>query len=602
MAVAAWEGSLTVYSLKPMDQLKEEVESGGKLLGDRFMPIKSVRTSGKVLIETGTMLTTILKERHIQVEGTILKMEFLHPQKGDDDHLVLVLVVSNDGKTALVWYDWDCAKTDLPHPHAKPLRQRISQAEQIPLLLIPLTMSTAFMLVCETQITVYKGILTGIATAHKMDPLEHIEAPEEPGSSKRLPLWTQWARPMRGEEHRSNNQDDVYLCREDGVVRYLRIDDNLPQMIDSSHRAGILKVNIDTAFASIDLGVHHTDLLAAGGDLCNGGLWIFPPREPPFQKFAIPNWTPLIDYTIAPISHSMQNSPERPSRAEHSLITQSRVFACTGKGARHGAITEMRYGIEASKLGPTIEIGDIDEGGILQIWALKDPFKVGTYLMLAHPTITSLLFIASDGTDLVQVDENFGIDFETRTIAAGITAHGLFIQVTEKSIHATSSKAHIPRFESRCQNERIVAASIERVQGNESVLLTAVRGHQACHLHHGYFTFDESRTVFKQLGEPILLSSEPSCISVQWIWGQLFAFVATTVGSIQVFRADLGSSFLPVYEYAFEGHFAVCDSIAVITLRKDSARVPEHIIVCGLRNGALQTLYLRNLGPSGESR
>lgn len=527
-------------------------------------------------------------------------MEFLHPQKGDDDHIVLVLVVSKDGKTSLVWYDWDGSQTDLPDIHMKPLRRRIAQAEQIPLLLIPLTMSSAFMLICETRITVYKGILTGSVEAHQQDTLEHMEPPEEPGSSKRLPLWTQWARPMRGEEHRSNNQDDVYLCREDGVVRYLSINDKLPQMIDSSHRAGILKVNIDTAFASIDLGVHHTDLLAVGGDLCNGGLWIFPPRKNPFQKVTIFNGTPLIDYTTAHISHSVRNALGRPGRTEDSPINHSRIFACTGKGARHGAITEVRYGVEAAKLGPTIEIGDINEGGVLQIWALDDPSGTGTYLMLAHPTVTSLLFIASDATELEEVDDNFGINFDARTIAAGITAHGLLVQVTENSVIATSPGAHPPRFALRCHGERIVAASIQKVQGNESVLLTAVRDDQGFHLHHGYFAPDESRTGFKKLGESVLLPSEPSCISIQWIWGQLFAFIATTVGTIQVFRADLGSSFSPVYEYTFEGQFAVCDSIAIITLCTDSMRLPEHILVCGLRNGAVQTLYLRKSNPSGQ--
>ena len=527
-------------------------------------------------------------------------MEFLHPQKGDDDHIVLLLIVSKDGTTALIWYDWDASKTDLPDIPMKPLRRRIAQAEQIPLLLIPLTMSSAFMLICETRITVYKGILTGSVEAYQQDTLEHMESPEEPGSSKRLPLWTQWARPMRGKEHMSNNQDDVYLCREDGVVRYLRIDDSLPQMIDSSHGAGILKVNIDTAFASIDLGVHHTDLLAVGGNLCNGGLWTFPPRKPPFQKVAISNWTPLIDYTTAHISHSMPNALGRPDRTDTSPINHSRIFACTGKGARHGAITEVRYGVEAAKVGPTIEIGGINEGGVLQIWALDDPSGAGTYLMLAHPTVTSLLFMAPDATELEEVEDDFGIDLYARTIAAGITAHGLLVQVTEKSISATSPGTHPPRFESHCHGERIVAASIQRVQGNESVLLTAVQDDQGCHLHHGYFAPDESRTVFKQLGESFLLPSEPSCISIQWIWGQLFAFIATTVGTIQVFCADLGSSFSPVYEYTFEGQFAVCDSIAIITLCTDSMNLPDHILVCGLRNGAVQTLYFRKLKPSGK--
>ncbi len=54
MAVAAWEGSLVVYSLKSMDQLKDELESGGQLLGDRFMLIRSVCTSSITMRERNT--------------------------------------------------------------------------------------------------------------------------------------------------------------------------------------------------------------------------------------------------------------------------------------------------------------------------------------------------------------------------------------------------------------------------------------------------------------------------------------------------------------------------------------------------------------------
>ena len=41
MAVAACEGSLTVYSLRSMDRIREEVES--KDANDSFMPILRVR-------------------------------------------------------------------------------------------------------------------------------------------------------------------------------------------------------------------------------------------------------------------------------------------------------------------------------------------------------------------------------------------------------------------------------------------------------------------------------------------------------------------------------------------------------------------------------
>ena len=526
-------------------------------------------------------------------------MEFLHPQKGNEEHIILLLVVSQQGGTALMWFGWDLSETHLPHPNAKPRRQRIPQDEQLPLLLIPLTMSSAFMLICEGHITVYKDIMSDVATAYKQKDLDNLELPEEPGVSNKFPLWTQWARPMRGEEHRLNDLDDVYLCREDGVVRYLRIDDRRP-VIDSSHRAGILEVNVDTAFASIDLGVHHTDLIAAGGNMCNGGLWIFPPRTAPVLKVAIPNWTPLIDYTAAHIPHSVQNNLGHPAQRNHASMNHSRIFACTGKGARHGAISEIRYGLEA--FGRTLDVGNLSEGGILQIWALDHHSEASTYLLLAHPTTSSILLITSKGTELEleQLEESFGIDLDARTIAAGVTANGLVIQVTGNSINATSPTGHPPQFQSQCHEEHIVAASIERVKGKESVVLTAVRNNQSCHLHYGYFTSDDSRTILKQLGDPILLPSEPSCILIQGIWDQLFAFVATTEGKLLIFCADAGSSLSQVDGLAFGGPFAVCESIAVLTLRRDPVHISECILVCGLRNGTLQTIYLKRPVPSGK--
>ena len=39
MAVAAHEEQFTIYALKPMTQLKDELESPDGIHGDRFMPI-----------------------------------------------------------------------------------------------------------------------------------------------------------------------------------------------------------------------------------------------------------------------------------------------------------------------------------------------------------------------------------------------------------------------------------------------------------------------------------------------------------------------------------------------------------------------------------
>ena len=42
MAVAAHEERFTIYALKPMTQLRDELESPDGILGDRFMPIREV--------------------------------------------------------------------------------------------------------------------------------------------------------------------------------------------------------------------------------------------------------------------------------------------------------------------------------------------------------------------------------------------------------------------------------------------------------------------------------------------------------------------------------------------------------------------------------
>lgn len=69
MAVAAWEGSLTLYALKSMDQLKEELESGGKLLGGRFLPIKTVCTFSMAKIGQGKTLTDSLRRGTSRSKG-----------------------------------------------------------------------------------------------------------------------------------------------------------------------------------------------------------------------------------------------------------------------------------------------------------------------------------------------------------------------------------------------------------------------------------------------------------------------------------------------------------------------------------------------------
>ena len=46
MALASLKGSLTLYALKSMSELKREVEHNGNLYGDRFEPVREVSEPG----------------------------------------------------------------------------------------------------------------------------------------------------------------------------------------------------------------------------------------------------------------------------------------------------------------------------------------------------------------------------------------------------------------------------------------------------------------------------------------------------------------------------------------------------------------------------
>ncbi|KAL8716537.1 MAG: hypothetical protein Q9225_006142 [Loekoesia sp. 1 TL-2023] len=565
MAVGAYENRVIIYALKGMERLRSEVQEPGGLNAAKFMPI--------------------LEEKHTEVDGFILKMEFLHPSQADEHHVILLLVVSKEQKTRLVRIEWDC-RSSLSEIDQKP-GQVLPHPERLPLLLIPLTYGTAFALVCEDQIVVYKDILTGHARG-QLCLLEHYEPPEEPGSSKRPPIWTQWARPMRPVERRHPNMDNIYLCREDGVVRYIDIRKDSDPMISSNYKAGMLNANVGSAFATLDLGDESNDLLVAAGEMGDGGMWYFKPREPLDLVGTIRNWTPLKDLT-----NTRTTLPAGiPINNEATTLTKTgRLFACSGRGPRYGAIVEIRIGVEAVRLGPTIDLGDLAEKGVDNMWALSDRSNIGIYLMVAHPTHTEMILLPSANDEDPQVSNDIEeLDLDVKTIAAGSTAEGFIIQVTQFSINAIAQEHGILPFTSKLTNATITAACFLTIPTRTTVLLTVVQKDDGFYLHHGHFGSQNGQIAFAELGEPILLRSEASAVSVQWVDDRIIAFVGTLAGTVQSYTADPGSSFAPYFEYSFEDECAICDSFAMITTELNPNAETNHLLICGLRNDEPLTL------------
>ena len=527
------------------------------------------------------------------MDGVILKMEFLHPSKGDEHHVILLLVVSKGQGSLLVRFEWDC-RAGLSMCEKKP-SQALAKSTRLPHLLIPLTYGTSFALVCEHQITVYKDILAGNARGQNI-PLKIDELPEEPQSSNRLPIWTQWARPMRSTKRPDLEIDNIYLCRGDGVVYYIDIKESSVPMISSQCSACTVNASLSSAFATLDLGDESNDAIVAAGEMGDGGMWYLKPRDPLELVGTIRNWSPLRDMTTARV-----NGPSSNLAGTDSQIWQrdKRLFACTGRGPRHGAITEIRIGTEAVKLGPTIELGELADNGILDLWAMPVRSHNGIYLMISRPTETDLILLRSSIEDpqktpqaASEVEE---LNLNERTIAAGSTAEGFLVQVTPSFINAIAQEHGILPLAWHFEEASITAASFLTIPSRTTVLLIVLRKYNDFYLHHGHFGSQGGRIVFEELGEPVRLQSEASSLALYWVENRILAFVGTLAATLQIYAANAGSSLSPYFEYSFDDPFSICDSLAVLITKIQAVGCGEvedgQLVVCGLRNGTVRTLW-----------
>ncbi|MCJ1390946.1 hypothetical protein MMC18_003807 [Xylographa bjoerkii] len=570
MAVAAVSGSFMVYTLKAITQLRQEVESPAGLLHDRFVPITS--------------------ERHMNLDGIILKMEFLHPRREDENHAILLVVFSMGDGTKLRVYDWDCSKglqtiergPDFP----------VDAHQQCPLLLIPFTLTTGFFLVSEGWMAVYHNILIG-----SMDSAghEHVhQVIKEPGSSRKMPLFTSWARPTRRKDWDLEN-DAFYLCREDGSVRFLEFQRGGMPMWTKSE-VGSIGVNVDTAFAVLDDGIgeyrmggRSYDMLVAAGDMSNGILVRFEARKPPEPHQSIPNWAPVMDFCSAYIAPDLGSDAARLSVPYESHTQgRERLFGCFGRGKYHGAIGEIQMGVEASS-----RINFEVNNGITGMWILPDVTgsSSSTCVLMTDPEdMTTLLRIQNDGSGvevIVDLEDLCGIDVDSVTLAAGSTLANIVIQVTKLCIRALSPILGC-RFIHTFGAEAVRLAHIE---GQSSAVLVATDKN---YLRYGEFCIEDQEIGFSWSNDPksaFSLSSESSCVYLTKIGQYMFAFVGTTDGQLHLFDVDRETGFNLILTHKFVEEFGICDSIAVISRNTETTARPLIAVVCGLRNGSIHNFF-----------
>lgn len=504
-------------------------------------------------------------------------MDFLYPPEeiGYENRVILLLVVLKERRLRMVCYEWDSSNRLAT---ASPIKegQGLLPDEQLPLLLVPLVYSTAFMLVSEKRITVYRNILEGNMIAHP----QHIRTHDPPEECTQKTIWTQWARPIR-HDLIIQNQDNIYLCRGDGLVYFLEIKHGR-QVLITIQSVGKLGANIDTSFASIDLGCKDSDLLVLNGDECDGGGWLVEAGQNAKKMFPISNWTSTVDFTST--YDPLRKYDNQKALGWETNNLPRKLFACSGRGKEHGAITEIRFGIQGRIDTDPYLTSPISQIGVTRVWVL-DGFaksKDVTFILLSYPNQTSVNIIGRN----ISEDDCVNIDLDAATIAAGATKDGLIVQVTKVSLRASLYGSDVNSF---YEQTDVIAACVRVREDEPEALLLLAYFHDNIHfLRFVIFTLDDGKVIHHSIGTPLQLQDRPTCVSVERVGFDCFAYVGTVSAALHIFHVHFKTGLSLASDYKFDGTLAICESVAV--LGSISARERGHFILCGLRNGCLEVL------------
>ena len=384
------------------------------------------------------------------VQGVIHQIEFLYPRPGDDNHIILLLVVVKNGKSRMVTYEWELGDDLFTVFHEEKTGHRMPVENQMPLLLIPLTVCSAFIAISPSQIAVCTESLHGPPNFERIDITDAPATINYHGREK--PLWTAWARPFRLSSF-FKNRDCIYLAREDGVVIFIEFD--AESILTGSIFMDKFDCNISAAFSC--LYEQYSDILVMGGDSGPGAVWKVnhsraptsrlilglqpsnaaqvPARQSLEQLSTLPNSCPVVDFVTTDEYSSWNDGARTPgggaaTPGHRQPAKPSRIFATSGRGQK-GSVTEYRYGLQA-KIGLDLEYG----AGLKQAWVFPagPRHDAGFHLVLSMPDQTAVLSLSAD---LSQASESeagtIQYDTSSRTLAATVS-NDLIIQVSEKYI------------------------------------------------------------------------------------------------------------------------------------------------------------------------
>ncbi|KAK4204118.1 mono-functional DNA-alkylating methyl methanesulfonate N-term-domain-containing protein [Triangularia verruculosa] len=397
MALAYAQDFFVVYELESRERLEEKHTNGEPLQA----PVRSFRLRS--------------------VNGVIHKITFLYPRPGDKNHIILLLIVVRKRHSRMIIYEWKLGD-DLKMVFAEDKHgHRLPMENQMPLLLVPLTVQSAFIVISPHHMAVCTECL------HGPPNFETIEMSSPPPTSthhgRGSPIWTAWTRPFRLASY-FETRDCIFLAREDGVVVYFEADKD--STVERVTPMDSFNCNISTAFACVF--DRHADVLILGSDSGPGGVHKICPRVPVEFLEALPNWSPAVDFASTnQVSEWYDADKGKRTAQKGPLLRPDRLFA-TCEGGQKGSITEYRYGMKAN-----VAFHLAFEPGIKQAWLAPTPD--GYHIVISMPDSTSVLQLPSDfsGANLLGANDTF-YELTSSTLAFSHSTDQFTVQVTTRKI------------------------------------------------------------------------------------------------------------------------------------------------------------------------
>lgn len=524
------------------------------------------------------------QERFFRLDGDILFMEFLYPEAENENTVILLFIISKGSDTFAVSYVWDSADT-LRQARPKVIVKKLPDICRLPSLIIPLTKSTSF-LVVTTSLIIMVNHFTSADMKFVRQPIPEIDLS--------LPMtWAKWTRPYRHQKYNKSN-DDIYLCREDGVILYVNINNTGSIEV---HALGSLGCDVDGAFDTIDFSdpSHGGDLLIAAGNTGNGGLFVSEPRQNPtcVQKFE--NWAPILDTVLVPPSQTL-------AQHEHSVKTHTnkngRLYTCSPCANGLGAVNEFRYGYEA-QIGWIVSLEDLSSAR--SIWCIPDFSDEGTYLLVSDPITSTLLYLPrSNGGEIYAIDDlNSALDTSTQTLAAGYTPDGVLVQVTSSSVCLVVPENPSLKHVSSFQIDQAVLVSA--VNGTLALFAIVFRSDHGIALKIGKIALVEGHLGSDYVGEILDSDEVPTSLLIEEINNDIFIFIGSGEGHIDCYQLlNLETHYIGRYtlELSDDDLLKVIDSMALLTW----PGTHHAALFCGLRSGVLVPIDIQfTLDSSGKA-